>query len=85
MSTFPQFDSSSQPAITPIRSWSAAILLLDAGVEPLEITFQGPVPVFCFPRVEATVILSRYSRLKDKLSDMVDAARAAARRGEVSR
>jgi len=83
MSVNPQFDdvlSPSQPPTTPVKVWAVAILLLDQGITPLQITFQGPVPIFWYPRVEASVVLARYARLKEKLHDMVDVARTEVQR-----
>jgi hypothetical protein len=82
MSANQQFDDvlpPSQTSTTPVRAWAVAILLLDHGLAPREITFQGPVPIFWYPRVEASVVLARYARLKEKLHDMVDVARTEVR------
>ena len=64
------------PNVTSVRSWAAAALLLDRGIEPVGATVNGPVVSFDFPAAEANAVLARYSILIGRLNVVADAARA---------
>jgi hypothetical protein len=66
-----------QPDAAPVRSFAVAIMLLDHSVRPVGCTLDGLVPIFWFPQREASAVLARYGQLKQDLTRLVEATRAA--------
>jgi len=71
------FELVMQPDAAPVRSFAVAIMLLDHNVRPFGCTLDGLVPIFWFPSREANVALARFGELKQDLTRLVDATRAA--------
>jgi hypothetical protein len=61
----------------PVRSFAVAIMLLDHCVPPVGCTLDGLVPIFWFSQREASAVLARYGQLKQDLTRLVEATRAA--------
>jgi hypothetical protein len=71
------FEPHNQPDAAPVRSFAVAIMLIDHNVRPVACTLDGLVPIFWFPQREASAVLARYGELKQDLTRLVDATRAA--------
>ena len=71
------FEPVMQPDAAPVRSFAVAIVLLDHNVRPVGCTLDGLVPIFWFPSREASAALARFGELKQDLTRLVDATRAA--------
>jgi len=65
------------PDAAPVRSFAVAIMLIDHNVRPVGCTLDGLVPIFWFPSREANAALARFGELKQDLTRLVDATRAA--------